>query len=252
MEVPIYNIFADAARQGRKLFIVLIDPDKYPQNTDIDRFALLLNQSKPDLLFIGGSLATESTSRLIRQLKQTCSIPAVLFPGNAIQFTPEADALLFLSLISGRNSDFLIGQHVAIAPVIRQSGIETIATGYILVQSDIVTAVEYVSDTRPIPRHKPQLAAATAIAGELLGFRLIYLEAGSGATPPVSPEMVAEVKKSIAVPLIVGGGLRTGEDILRVLHAGADAVVVGNVLETAPEKMPEFANAVRSFSQNAI
>jgi geranylgeranylglyceryl phosphate synthase family protein len=247
MPARVYNLFLEAARQGRKLFVVLMDPDTYSQEATIDRFVILLNRSKPDLLFVGGSLTHESTARLIRQLRKRCTIPTVLFPGNVLQFTPEADALLFLSLISGRNPDFLIGQHVQIAPVVKQSGIETISTGYILVQSDTATAVEYISNTRPIPRHKPQLAAATAIAGELLGNRLIYLEAGSGATPPVPPEMVTKVKASIEIPLIVGGGLRTEDDILRVLEAGADAVVVGNILETFPEKMVEFAEIIRSY-----
>lgn len=252
MKPSIYQYILEATKQKKKLLIVLIDPDKCSSDDQIERFASLLNQAQPDLIFIGGSLTSESTTRLIKQLKKKCSIPTVLFPGNAIQFTPEADALLFLSLISGRNPDFLIGQHVVIAPAVRQAGIETISTGYILVESDNTTAVEYISNTRPIPRHKPQLAAATAIAGELLGNKLIYLEAGSGANPPVSSEMITKVKKSISVPLIVGGGLRTNEEILRALHAGADAVVVGNILETTPEKMLDFAKTVKNFVQASM
>jgi putative glycerol-1-phosphate prenyltransferase len=248
MKSSIYPSILDAVKQKRKLFIVLIDPDKYADDASIQHFASLLNQAKPDLVFIGGSLTHESTAYLIKQLKKECNIPAVLFPGNAIQFTPEADALLFLSLISGRNPDFLIGQHVVIAPAVKQSGLETISTGYILVESDNTTAVEYISNTRPIPRQKPQLAAATAIAGELLGNKLIYLEAGSGATPPVPSTMIASVKKSITVPLIVGGGLRSNEDILNALQAGADAIVVGNMLESDPEKMLDFAKTIKSFA----
>jgi phosphoglycerol geranylgeranyltransferase len=249
MKSPIYLSILEAVKQKHKLFIVLIDPDKCSDNARIHQFATLLNKAEPDLVFIGGSLTSESTACLIKQLKTECHIPTLLFPGNAIQFTPEADALLFLSLISGRNSDFLIGQHVVIAPAVRQSGIETISTGYILVESNDTTAVEYISNTQPIPRQKPQLAAATAIAGELLGNKLIYLEAGSGATPPVSFAMISSVKKSITVPLIVGGGLRSNEDILSALQAGADAVVVGNVLETDPEKMLDFAKTIKNFVQ---
>jgi len=247
MKSPIYLSIQEAVKQKRKLFIVLIDPDKCSDDACIQQFASLLNQEKPDLVFIGGSLTSESTAYLIKQLKKECNIPAVLFPGNATQFTPEADALLFLSLISGRNPDFLIGQHVVIAPAVKQSGIETISTGYILVESNNTTAVEYISNTRPIPRQKPQLAAATAIAGELLGNKLIYLEAGSGATPPVPSAMISSVKKSITIPLIVGGGLRSNEDILNALQAGADAIVVGNILESNPEKMVDFAKTIKNF-----
>jgi putative glycerol-1-phosphate prenyltransferase len=242
----VYAHITEAARQKKKLFIVLIDPDKYSDEHDIANFATLLKKASPDFVFIGGSLTIGSTAQTIRALKKHCDIPLVLFPGNTLQFTPEADALLFLSLISGRNSDFLIGQHVVVAPAVKQSGIETISTGYILVESDHATAVEYISNTRPIPRQKPQLAAATAIAGELLGNQLIYLEAGSGAYPPVLPEMISTVKSSISIPLIVGGGLRDEKSILTALHAGADAVVIGNVLETSPELMLPFAKLVHA------
>jgi putative glycerol-1-phosphate prenyltransferase len=247
MKQAIYQLVSDAVQQNQKLFVVLIDPDKCSDEKQISHFASLLNTAKPDLIFIGGSLTSESTARLIKHLKSQCLIPTVLFPGNAIQFTSEADALLFLSLISGRNPDFLIGQHVVIAPAVKQSGIETISTGYILVESDQTTAVEYISNTRPIPRHKPQLASATAIAGELLGNKMIYLEAGSGAKPPVPAEMISVVKKSISVPLIVGGGLRTNEDILNALNAGADIIVVGNILESTPEKMVDFAKTIKNY-----
>jgi putative glycerol-1-phosphate prenyltransferase len=242
----IYSRFTEANHTGKKLFIVLIDPDKFdPDMTEF--YGKLLIQASPDLIFVGGSLTTESTVNTIQRLKEICSVPVVLFPGNALQFTDKADALLFLSLISGRNPDFLIGQHVAIAPAVHKSGIEAIPTGYILVESDETTSVEYISNTRPVPRNKPQLAATTALAGELLGHKLIYLEAGSGARPPVPDEMIETVKKSISIPLIVGGGLRDNTSIISALNAGADAVVVGNVLESNPELMISFAGTVRNY-----
>jgi len=243
----VYAQITEAAKQNRKLFIVLIDPDKCAGKEQIAAFATLLAKASPDFIFVGGSHTTESIAQTIKDLKANCNIPLVLFPGNALQFTPEADALLFLSLLSGRNSDFLIGQHVIIAPAVKKSCIETISTGYILVESDHATAVEYISNTRPIPRKNPQLAATTAIAGELLGSQMIYLEAGSGAYPPVPSEMISQVKQSITIPLIVGGGLRNKVDILVALRAGADAIVVGNVLETSPELMIEFAETVHQF-----
>ena len=243
----IYEQIQAAVAMGKKLFAVLVDPDKCTGEA-LHQFIELTQQAKPDFILIGGSLTTESTDIAIETIKESTSIPVVLFPGSASQFSPKADAMLFLSLISGRNPDFLIGQHVVSAPFIRKSGMETISTGYMLVESGSTTAVEYMSNTRAIPRQKNSIAVATAIAGELLGNKLIYLEAGSGAQLPVPPQMITAVKKYISIPLIVGGGLRSTENIQDALQAGADIVVVGNVLEKDPQLMVDFAQLIQSFS----
>ncbi len=243
--MTIYEQIQTATHSGKKLFAVLIDPDKCVGEA-LTRFVELAEEAQPDFILIGGSLTTESTDRAIASIKAVCRIPVVLFPGSASQFSPKADALLYLSLISGRNADFLIGQHVVSAPFIRHSGIETISTGYILVESGSTTSVEYMSNTRPIPREKTDIAVATAIAGELLGNRLVYLEAGSGAQQPVPTQMISAVRKNINVPLIVGGGLRTETDVQAALSAGADMIVVGNILEKSPELMKVFKWRVES------
>lgn len=233
----------NAVSTGKKLFAVLVDPDKCVGEALLN-FIELAQKAKPDFIFIGGSLTTESTDKAIESIKQNCNIPVVLFPGSASQFSPKADAMLYLSLISGRNPDFLIGQHVVSAPFIKKSGIETISTGYMLIESGSTTSVEYMSNTRAIPRDKNGITVATAIAGELLGNKLIYLEAGSGAKLPVPQEMIEAVKKHISIPIIVGGGLRTKGDIQSAIKAGADIIVVGNILEKEPELMVEFGKVI--------
>jgi putative glycerol-1-phosphate prenyltransferase len=244
--MAIYKQIQAAVAMGKRLFAVLVDPDKCTGEALL-QFIELTREAKPDFIFIGGSLTTESTDIAIETIKGNTSIPVVLFPGSASQFSPKADAMLYLSLISGRNPDFLIGQHVVSAPFIRKSGMETISTGYMLVESGSTTAVEYMSNTRAIPRQKNSIAVATAIAGELLGNKLIYLEAGSGAQLPVPTPMITAVKKYISIPLIVGGGLRSRENIQDALQAGADIIVVGNVLEKDPQLMVDFARLIQSF-----
>jgi phosphoglycerol geranylgeranyltransferase len=240
----IYSRIQTSLEKHRKMLAVLIDPDKC-QGEELTHFLDLVKKAEPDFIFVGGSLTSESIDLAIERIKKACSIPVVLFPGDATQVSYRADAILFLSLISGRNPDFLIGQHVVSAPFIKKSGIETISTGYLLVESGSTTAVEYMSNTRAIPRAKKSIAVATAIAGELLGNKLIYLEAGSGAQQAVPVEMIAAVKANISIPLIVGGGLCTKADIETALSAGADIVVVGNVLEKEPELMIDFSIAVK-------
>ncbi|MBN1463253.1 MAG: geranylgeranylglyceryl/heptaprenylglyceryl phosphate synthase [Paludibacteraceae bacterium] len=241
----IYSHIQSAITSHKKLFAVLIDPDKCVDK-HLTHFIALAQQAQPDFIFIGGSLTNQSTDKMIEKIKKSCTIPVVLFPGSASQFSPKADALLFLSLISGRNPDFLIGQHVVSAPFIKKSSIETISTGYMLIESGSTTSVEYMSNTRAIPRQKTGIAVATAIAGELLGNKLIYLEAGSGATQPVPTQIIEAVKQHISVPLIVGGGLRTCNDIEQALQAGADIIVVGNILEKNPELMVEFGKMIKT------
>ena len=231
---------------GQKQLAVLIDPDKYTDEV-AERFASSVAQAKPDYIFVGGSLTASSTDDAIKHIKEKTDTKVVLFPGNSTQLTDKADAILMLSLISGRNADFLIGQHVVAAPFIRKSGIETISTGYMLIESGTTTSVEYISNTRPIPREKNDIAVATAIAGELLGNKAIYLEGGSGAKNPVPAQMIKAVSKNITLPVIVGGGLRSEDDIKTALEAGADIIVIGTTLESDPEKMIKFAEIVRNF-----
>ena len=173
----------------------------------------------------------------------------ILFPGNNYQLCEEADALLLLSLISGRNPEYLIGQHVVAAPLIKESGIEAIPTGYLLIDGGKISTTSYITQTVPIPADKPDVAVATALAGEQLGLKLIYLEAGSGAANPVSAEMISAVKKNVSLPLIVGGGIRSGAQAEAACQAGADIIVVGNILEKAPELLMELSLAVHGTHQ---
>ena len=223
----------------RKMLAVLLDPD-ICRDGRIDAIVAQLAKTAPDFIFIGGSHATTHIDLLIDKLKSTVDIPLVLFPGNVSQFSPRADALLNISLLSGRNAEFLIGQHVLSAVEIKQSGIEVIPTAYLLVEGGKTSSVEYMSNTRPIPRDKKEIALSTAIAGELLGMQTVYLEAGSGALLPVAADMIRYVKEHISVPLIVGGGIRTAAQLKEAYNAGADLAVVGNVFETEPEKMEAF------------
>ena len=224
---------------NKKQLAILIDPGKY----GVDRLVTLLQlmqQNSPHYVLVGGSTMSSSMEQTIALIRQYVDVPIILFPGNAAQFTPKADALMYLSLISGRNADYLIGQHVLSSMTIKKSCINVIPVGYMLVESGRMTSVEYISNTKPIPSSKPEIAVCTAVAGELLGMRAIYLEAGSGADRPVSGEMISAVKKNISIPLIVGGGIRTVEAMKNAYANGADVVVIGNVLEEKPELYSEL------------
>ena len=224
---------------NKKQLAILIDPGKY----GVDRLVTLLQlmqQNSPHYVLVGGSTMSSSMEQTIALIRQYVDVPVILFPGNAAQFTPKADALMYLSLISGRNADYLIGQHVLSSMTIKKSGINVIPVGYMLVESGRMTSVEYISNTKPIPSSKPEIAVCTAVAGELLGMRAIYLEAGSGADRPVSGEMISAVKKNISIPLIVGGGIRTVEAMKNAYANGADVVVIGNILEEKPELYSEL------------
>jgi putative glycerol-1-phosphate prenyltransferase len=177
-------------------------------------------------------------------LKQHTEIPVILFPGNVLQITPRADAILLLSLISGRNPEFLIGNHVIAAPILKKTDLEIIPTAYILIENGRPTSVEYMSNTKPIPADKIDLAVATAMAGEMLGHRLVYLEAGSGALETVNTEVIREVSSQIGIPLVVGGGIHTPDQIRDIYRAGADMVVVGTALEEDPEALLDLMNAL--------
>jgi putative glycerol-1-phosphate prenyltransferase len=239
MKTEIYASILQNIAIGKKMLAVLIDPDKCT-NEHLQKLLPLLKKHTPNFIFVGGSQLKISFSNLIETFKKELNIPVVLFPGDVTQFSPNADALLFISLISGRNAEYLISQHVNAAIPIKKSGLEVIPTGYILIDGAKKSAVEYISNTQPIPRDKNDIALATALAGELLGMKAIYLEAGSGANMPVPLEMIQHVKAQISVPLIVGGGIKNITQLQAAYRAGADLVVIGNVLETEPAKIEEF------------
>lgn len=241
----------EARAAGRKLLAVLIDPDGAEEAT-LRELAEHANAGRVDLFLWGGSLVNSSRADdYLERLKSLliAPVPVVLFPGSVYQLNGSADALLFLSLISGRNPELLIGQHVAVAGRVRELGLEVIPTGYLLVDGGRPTSVSYVSGTNPLPADKPPLAAATALAGALLGLRLLYLDAGSGARWPVSAAMIAAVRREVDLPLIVGGGIRSAERAVRSLRAGADVVVVGNGLERDRGWLPELAAAVHGVKE---
>lgn len=221
------------------MLAVLVDPDKCDEQ-HLQQLIELLKKHTPDFIFVGGSQLRIPFSGLVERFKSELQIPVVLFPGDVTQFTPNADALLFLSLISGRNAEYLISQHVNAAIPIKSSGLEVIPTGYMLIEGGRKSAVEYISNTQPIPRDKHEIALSTALAGELLGMKAIYLEAGSGAQLPVPAELIQLVKNNLQIPLIVGGGIKTAHQLAQAYNAGADLVVIGNILENNPELIREF------------
>lgn len=246
----IYSGLLEAKQQGEKRLAVLFDPDKL-RLKKMEAALELAVECGVDYFFIGGSLVVNNMlDGLLAQIRQRCAIPLVLFPGNSFQLSYRADAILFLSLISGRNPELLIGQHVISAPFLKMSPLEIISTGYILVDGGVMTSVQYMSNTYPIPAHKDDIAVCTALAGELLGLKLMYLDAGSGAQTPVAERMIEAVSGAVSVPLIVGGGIRTPEKVAANLRAGADLVVVGSMVEQDPAVIREMAAAVRDFQRD--
>ncbi len=234
-----------AKSSGRKLLAVLIDPDFGQDEAQLERTVQNACMAKADLIMVGGSLLTSASfDRCVELVKQWSNRPVVLFPGSPAQLSRHADAVLFLSLISGRNAELLIGHHVTAAPSIKALGIEAIPTGYMLIDGGRPTTVSYVSQTLPIPHNKPGIAAATALAGELLGLRTIYMDTGSGAERTVSPEMIAAVRGTVQLPIIVGGGIRTAEQARQLCEAGADVLVVGTAFEEDPEHVFALSAAV--------
>lgn len=217
--------------KGKKNLAILIDPDKMKIEAVPD-FILKVNQSLATHIFVGGSEVEEKlTENLVIEIKKHTKLPVVLFPGDVIQITDKADGILFLSLISGRNADYLIGKHVEAVSKLKNSNLEIIPTGYILIENGKETSVERVSQTKPLQRNNIDLIIDTAKAGELLGMQLIYLEAGSGATHPIEPEIISKVKKELNIPIIVGGGIRTKSELELAYKAGADLVVIGTAFE---------------------
>ena len=235
----------DAKSSGRKLLAVLIDPDFGTDEAALEHTVQNACMAKADLLFVGGSLLTTTRfDRCVQRVKELSDRPVVLFPGSPAQLSGHADAVLFLSLISGRNPELLIGHHVTAAPTIKALGLEAVPTGYMLVDGARPTTVSYVSQTLPIPHDKPGIAAATALAGELLGLRAMYLDTGSGAQRTVHPSMIAAVSKAVKLPLIVGGGIRDAATARALCAAGADVLVVGTAFEQDPELIFALSEAV--------
>lgn len=239
----IYHNILENQKLSKKSLAVLIDPDNLDFSLLKHKVELAV-QAEVDYFFLGGSLiADDCLDKAIEVITNNCSIPTVIFPGTVQQINSKADAILLLSLISGRNAEMLIGKHVAAAPILKGSGLEIISTGYMLVDSGRSTTASYISNTLPIPHDKPQIASCTAMAGEMLGLNLIFLDGGSGALNPVSDEMVASTRKSVNCPIIVGGGIQSAEKAKSLYEAGADIVVVGNAFEKDPELILEIASA---------
>lgn len=247
------NALREKHKQGKKSIAILIDPDKADDTSRLNHLLNLASENCVDYLFVGGSLITTTNlSEVVRQIKKNVTIPVVLFPGNSMQIEPSADAILFLSLISGRNPELLIGQHVIAAPILKNTGLEIIPTGYLLVNSGKTTSVAYISNTTPIPEDKYSLAACTAMAGEMLGLQTIYLDAGSGAEREISPKMIASVRRVVSTPLIVGGGINTSAKAIAALEAGADMAVIGNALEKNPDLLTEVAEKIYEWNKRFI
>ena len=248
MTEDIYTGMARARKDGQKRFAVLIDPDQIRLG-NIDRVLNLAENSLVDYFFIGGSLVVnDRLDEILEQIKKHTSIPMILFPGNSMQISYRANAILFLSLISGRNAELLIGKHVLAAPFLKLSPLEIMSTGYMLIDGGVPTTVSYISNTRPIPSDKDDIAVCTALAGEMLGMKLIYMDSGSGAQKPISESMIESVSGAISLPLIIGGGIKTPKKALANAKAGADIIVIGNAIEEEPDLIEDMANAIHSLN----
>ena len=248
MKQETYHKIKESKALSKKAFAVLIDPDKMDDSLLLQTIEIAL-KANVDYFFVGGSLVvTDTLDHIVTFIKKHCSIPVILFPGSPDQITPNADALLYLSLISGRNPELLIGQHVISAPFVKQSGLEIIPVGYMLIDGGTPTTVSYISNTNPIPANKNDIAACTAMAGEMLGLKLIYMDAGSGAQRAIPKEMIQQVAKYIQIPLVVGGGITTPEKAMENCKAGADIIVVGNAVEKDPVLIQSIAAAIHSLN----
>lgn len=231
MSKSVLNQIQNASKKGEKLLAILLDPDK----TSINEFPQIgkrIDSLRANFIFVGGSFVEEGTTeKFVDVLKTVSNLPVVLFPGDYTQITNKADALLFLSLLSGQNPEYLINQQIKAVPLLQKTSLEIIPTGYVLIDGGINSSVVKVSKTKPIAQNKIQQAVATAVAGEYKGKKLIYLEAGSGAIHPVSSKLIAEVKTQLNIPLIVGGGIKTKKQLENAYTNGADLVVIGTAFE---------------------
>jgi phosphoglycerol geranylgeranyltransferase len=248
----IYQSLLQRKAKGQKSFAVLVDPDKVtPDKTD--ELTKLAVDAGVDYLLIGGSLVISNRlDEVVQQVKKNCDIPVILFPGSPSQISPFADALLYLSLISGRNPELLIGQHVISAPFVKQSGLEIISTGYMVVDGGAPTTVSYISNASPIPADKNEIAMCTAMAGEMLGMKLIYMDAGSGARRPITESMIEAVAHVIEVPLVIGGGITDPEKAYRNCKSGADLIVIGNAIEKDSSLIREMSAAIHSVPVKVV
>ncbi len=250
--MTIYNSLLSKKQKGEKSLAILIDPDKM-RLKHLENIIQKSLDADVDYFFIGGSLiVNDMLDNVLSEIKKACDIPMILFPGNSFQLSYKADAILFLSLISGRNAELLIGKHVITAPYLKMSPLEIISTGYMLINGGVNSTVQYMSNTSPIPNEKDDIAMCTAMAGEMLGLKLMYLDAGSGATNPVSESMIENVSGAVKVPLIVGGGIRTPDKAYANVKAGADLIVVGNAVEKNPSLISEMAQAIHNQRKNTV
>lgn len=241
-----YNKVLNAIENKGAAYFILIDPDKINEDS-LSSFISKAENAGVDAFLLGGSLLLSGDLKsIIIKIKAISNIPIIIFPGSVSQVLPEADALLYISLVSGRNADQIIGHHVLASPMIKKTGIEPISTGYILVESGKVTTAEYMSGSMPIPRNKPEIAMATALAAEYLGMKMIYLEGGSGAELSVPNEMVKLVSSQCSVPVIVGGGIRDPKTAHEKVKSGAKVIVTGNYFEDENNwhLIKEFADAI--------
>ncbi len=243
------NIYQSLEKQkslGKRSFAVLIDPDKVNELI-LDELIALSTAAKVDYFLVGGSLViSNQLDHVVQHIKKNSTIPVILFPGSSTHISKYADALLYLSLISGRNPELLIGQHVVSAPFIKQSGLEVIPTGYMLIDGGAPTTVSYISNANPIPADKNEIAMCTAMAGEMLGMKLIYMDAGSGAKRSITESMIEKVSQNISVPLIIGGGITDPEKAYLNCKAGADLIVIGNAIEKDPTLITEMSAAIHA------
>ena len=243
----IYQSLTVRKSQSKKSFAVLIDPDKV-NDQSVEELIQLSLGAKVDYFLVGGSLVISNyLDECVQLIKKSCNIPVILFPGSPSQVSKYADALLYLSLISGRNPELLIGQHVVSAPFVKKSGLEIMSTGYMVIDGGEPTTVSYISNASPLPADKNEIAMCTAMAGEMLGMKLIYMDAGSGAKKAISESMIEKVSSCIDVPLIVGGGITTAEKAYLNCKAGADVIVVGNAIEKDASLIKDIAAAIHSI-----
>jgi len=242
----VMSVYSKLSGNTSKQFAILIDPEQCNRNMMKDLVSLAM-EAAVDYILVGGSLlVNDHLDQCIKLIKAETDLPVILFPGSEMQINGKADAILLLSLISGRNPELLIGKHVSAAPYLKASGLEVLPTGYMLVESGNSTTALYMSNTTPIPREKDDIAVCTAMAGEMLGMKLIYMDAGSGAMYPVSPSMISRVREQISIPLIVGGGIKTPETAYKSCAAGADMIVVGTAIENDMQLIKDISAAVKS------
>lgn len=251
MKQHIYTELLERKQKGQKSFAVLIDPDKVNPPA-IEQLVKLSVDAGVDYFLVGGSLViSNQLDEVVQQIKAACDIPVILFPGSPSQVSKYADGLLYLSLISGRNPELLIGQHVISAPFVKQSGLEIISTAYMVVDGGAPTTVSYISNAAPLPSDKNEIAMCTAMAGEMLGMKVVYMDAGSGAKRPISESMIQAVAQQIEAPLIIGGGITDPEKAYRNCKAGADVIVIGNAIEKNATLIKEMAAAIHSVPVKA-